>query len=167
MRTVLPTPAPPKSPILPPLLYGSSKSIALMPVSRISTDGLSSGKAGAGRYIPIRSAEGSMSSPPSMGLPSTLNILPRVRSPTGTSMHLPVAVTRIPRASPSLSDSIMQRTTCASRCCATSITLESLPSPTVSASRRCGSASSNITSTTGPEILVIMPSFIALLPCVS
>ena len=29
---VLPTPAPPNRPILPPLLYGSSKSITLMPV---------------------------------------------------------------------------------------------------------------------------------------
>ena len=32
ISTVLPTPAPPNRPILPPLLYGSSKSITLMPV---------------------------------------------------------------------------------------------------------------------------------------
>ena len=32
MSTVLPTPAPPNKPILPPLLYGSRRSITLIPV---------------------------------------------------------------------------------------------------------------------------------------
>ena len=36
MMTVLPTPAPPKSPVLPPLTKGSTRSMALMPVSKIS-----------------------------------------------------------------------------------------------------------------------------------
>lgn len=36
MTTVFPTPAPPKSPILPPLAYGASKSTTLIPVIRIS-----------------------------------------------------------------------------------------------------------------------------------
>ena len=35
--TVLPTPAPPNSPILPPLLKGQMRSMTLIPVSRIST----------------------------------------------------------------------------------------------------------------------------------
>ena len=35
MMTVLPTPAPPNSPILPPRRYGSSRSMTLMPVSNI------------------------------------------------------------------------------------------------------------------------------------
>src|ERR671911_554175 len=37
ITTVLPTPAPPKRPILPPLRYGSSRSMTLMPVSNISS----------------------------------------------------------------------------------------------------------------------------------
>ena len=36
MMTVLPTPAPPNRPILPPLAYGASRSTTLMPVSKIS-----------------------------------------------------------------------------------------------------------------------------------
>jgi hypothetical protein len=51
MRTVLPTPAPPKSPILPPFMYGASRSITLIPVTRISSDVLSSENAGAGRWM--------------------------------------------------------------------------------------------------------------------
>ena len=35
MSTVLPTPAPPNRPILPPSRYGESKSMTLMPVSNI------------------------------------------------------------------------------------------------------------------------------------
>ena len=34
--TVLPTPAPPKSPIFPPLEYGANKSTTLIPVTNIS-----------------------------------------------------------------------------------------------------------------------------------
>src|SRR5215467_9970168 len=51
MMTVLPTPAPPKSPILPPWRYGSSRSTTLMPVSNIfsSVDWFSS--VGADRWI--------------------------------------------------------------------------------------------------------------------
>ena len=36
INTVLPTPAPPKRPILPPLAYGSIKSITLIPVNNTS-----------------------------------------------------------------------------------------------------------------------------------
>ena len=36
INTVLPTPAPPNNPILPPFEYGSIKSITLIPVKRIS-----------------------------------------------------------------------------------------------------------------------------------
>ena len=37
INTVLPTPAPPNKPTLPPLIYGANKSTTLIPVSRIST----------------------------------------------------------------------------------------------------------------------------------
>ena len=40
ISTVLPTPAPPNRPILPPLTYGVSRSMTLIPVSRISVRGL-------------------------------------------------------------------------------------------------------------------------------
>ena len=38
ISTVLPTPAPPNSPILPPFEYGSIKSITLIPVKSTSDD---------------------------------------------------------------------------------------------------------------------------------
>jgi hypothetical protein len=37
MMTVLPTPAPPKTPVLPPWVKGAMRSITLMPVSKTST----------------------------------------------------------------------------------------------------------------------------------
>ena len=49
MLTVLPTPAPPNRPTLPPLANGQTRSITLMPVSSRSTDGLSSSNFGAAR----------------------------------------------------------------------------------------------------------------------
>jgi hypothetical protein len=39
ISTVLPTPAPPKRPILPPRTYGAIRSTTLIPVSKISTFG--------------------------------------------------------------------------------------------------------------------------------
>ena len=47
MFTVLPTPAPPKRPTLPPLANGHTKSITLIPVSSKSTEGDKSLKSGA------------------------------------------------------------------------------------------------------------------------
>ena len=48
MSTVLPTPAPPKRPTLPPFTYGARRSMTLIPVSKISTVGSSSSKRGSG-----------------------------------------------------------------------------------------------------------------------
>ena len=39
INTVFPTPAPPNRPILPPFAYGASKSMTLIPVSKISSAG--------------------------------------------------------------------------------------------------------------------------------
>ena len=47
MFTVLPTPAPPNRPTLPPLANGQTRSITLMPVSSRSFEGDSSSKLGA------------------------------------------------------------------------------------------------------------------------
>lgn len=49
INTVLPTPAPPNKPILPPLMYGANKSTTLIPVSKISTSVESSSNLGASR----------------------------------------------------------------------------------------------------------------------
>jgi hypothetical protein len=51
MSTVLPTPAPPNRPILPPLANGQSRSTTLMPVSKTSVIACCSSKVGAGRWI--------------------------------------------------------------------------------------------------------------------
>jgi hypothetical protein len=51
MMTVLPTPAPPNSPILPPRRYGSSRSTTLMPVSNICISVDWSSSDGASRWI--------------------------------------------------------------------------------------------------------------------
>ena len=55
MMTVLPTPAPPNSPILPPRRYGSSRSMTLMPVSNICSSVDCSSSDGAARWIGQRS----------------------------------------------------------------------------------------------------------------
>ena len=49
MFTVFPTPAPPKSPTLPPFANGQIKSITLIPVSSNSVAGANSLYAGAAR----------------------------------------------------------------------------------------------------------------------
>ncbi len=51
MMTVLPTPAPPKTPILPPLANGQIRSMTLMPVSNTSVAVVWSSKDGAARWI--------------------------------------------------------------------------------------------------------------------
>eukprot|EP00965_Chrysotila_dentata_P110089 3637659-Pleurochrysis_carterae.AAC.1 len=51
MTTVLPTPAPPKRPILPPLGYGSIRSITLMPVESTSCSVDWSVKSGASLWM--------------------------------------------------------------------------------------------------------------------
>ncbi len=47
MLTVLPTPAPPNRPTLPPLAKGQTRSITLIPVSSNSVEADNSSKAGA------------------------------------------------------------------------------------------------------------------------
>ncbi len=61
ISTVLPTPAPPNRPILPPWTYGVSRSMTLMPVSNIWVLDSSWSKAGALRWMPQRSLTSSFS----------------------------------------------------------------------------------------------------------
>ncbi len=97
MRTVLPTPAPPNRPTLPPLAYGASRSTTLMPVSNISVVGVRFSTDGADRWIGQRSMPSGMSSPRSIGSPSRLKMRPSVAVPTGTEIGAPVSMTSAPR----------------------------------------------------------------------
>ena len=158
MSTVLPTPAPPNKPIFPPLGYGSSRSMTLMPVSRISTAGCCWSKAGAFRWMGQRAASSASGWPPSMTSPNTLNMRPSVTVPTGTCRPWPPASAAIPRARPSLSESIMHRTRSFPMCCATSMTRFSPSTVTDRASLIFGrQPGSNLTSTTEPETWVTIP----------
>ena len=119
MMTVLPTPAPPKTPTLPPRLNGAMRSMTLMPVSKICASVSIWSNAGGSRWI------GSMVSDftaplPSMGWPSTSNTRPSVASPTGTVIGAPVSLTSRPRARPSVEDIATARTQLLPRCCCTS-----------------------------------------------
>src|SRR3990170_4384584 len=105
ISTVLPTPAPPNRPIFPPVTYGVSRSMTLMPVSNIVVFGSSWSKAGALRWMPHRSSTSNFS--PSSRLrtsPVALKTLPSVASPTGTEIGPPVSVTGEPRTTPSVAD---------------------------------------------------------------
>jgi hypothetical protein len=109
MRTVLPTPAPPNRPVLPPFVYGSSRSTTLMPVSNISTFVDCSSNAGAGRWIGYVFLVW-MAGPLSTGSPTMLRMRPSVSLPTGTDMGAPVSSTPIPRVRPSVAAMAMVRT---------------------------------------------------------
>ena len=121
MSTVLPTPAPPNRPTLPPFTYGASRSITLMPVSKISDVGLSWSKAGGSRWIGHFSV--ALTGPASsMTSPSTLKMRPRVGSPTGTEIGAPVSITSVPRERPSVMSRATARTLSSPRSCCTSAT---------------------------------------------
>ena len=77
IKTVLPTPAPPNNPILPPFAYGSIKSITLIPVNSTSVDVERSSNFGACLCIgnPAEPALGKLPRP-SIASPITLNKRP-------------------------------------------------------------------------------------------
>src|ERR1700728_2478824 len=76
MMTVLPTPAPPKRPILPPFKNGWMRSITLMPVSNISSWVDCSSNAGAWRWMG-RCTLALTGPSSSTGWPRTLSTRPR------------------------------------------------------------------------------------------
>src|SRR5699024_8721987 len=164
MSTVLPTPAPPNRPILPPCTYGVSRSIDLIPVSNIWVLDSSWSNGGGSRWIGQRSVTSRVS--PSgrfSASPMTLNTLPLVMSPTGTVIGAPVSVTLPPRTRPSVGFSAIARTRLSPRCWATSrvISLLSPASSTVvfSALYISGMASGgNSMSMTGPMTRAIRPT---------
>ena len=116
MTTVLPTPAPPKAPALPPLMNGQMRSMTLMPVSRIWALVSWSTSAGAGRWIGYLLSK--VTGPRlSTGWPVTSKMRPRTPAPTGTEMGAPVSVTDIPRFRPSTDDIAIARAIPPPRCC--------------------------------------------------
>ncbi len=121
MTTVLPSPAPPNRPALPPRMNGVSRSITLMPVSNTSALGVRSSNAGGSRWIGRRC---SVSTGPrlSIGSPSRLNTRPSVSLPTGTVTAEPVSTTSTPRRRPSVEPRATARTLPPPRCCWTSPT---------------------------------------------
>jgi hypothetical protein len=158
MITVLPTPAPPKMPILPPFLNGQIRSMTLRPVSNTSISVVWSSNAGGARWI--GSILSALTSPlPSIAWPSTSNTRPRVTSPTGTVIGAPVSRTSVPRARPSVVVIATARTQLLPRCCWTSHTSGVSPSRRISTALRIeGSCpAGNSMSTTGPVIWITRP----------
>ena len=138
MMTVLPTPAPPKRPVLPPRVYGSRRSTTLMPVSSIWAEVACSSNVGAGRWIGYVLPPGTGPSL-STGSPTMLRIRPRVPFPTGTEMGLPVSLTLAPRTRPSVEAMATVRTVASPRCWATSRTSRLLEAKASLISRPCTS----------------------------
>src|SRR3954451_24684019 len=170
ISTVLPTPAPPNRPILPPWTYGVSRSITLMPVSNIWVFDSSWSNAGALRWMPQRSLT-SRVSPSSRfrGSPSMLNTWPRVTSPTGTLIGPPVSVTVAPRTRPSVGCSEMARTMPSPMCWATSSDkrCDSPPSSNSHSSLLYISgieSTGNSMSTTGPMTRAMRPPPLSVAP---
>ena len=121
MLTVLPTPAPPKRPTFPPFAKGQTKSITLIPVSRISFESESSTYSGGFLWIGI--LFGAFTSPfISIGSPRTFIILPKVFSPTGTLIGALVLVTSNPLFKPSVVPIATVLTTPSPSCCCVSKT---------------------------------------------
>ena len=85
MITVLPVPAPPNIRSCP-LTSGSSRSITLIPVMKISFCASTSSNGGGWRWIGQRSSTWIESAGTSSGSPQTLMMWPRVTFPTGTEI---------------------------------------------------------------------------------
>ena len=157
--TVLPTPAPPNRPALPPRSSGTSTSIILMPVSKVSERFERAASDGGSRCTERHCTSLPTSpsgAPPSMVLPNTSNMRESVARPTGAISGPPVSCTAMPRARPCVGVSAMPRTCCASRCAMTSMTMLS-PAPPRSSERIEGKRWSKRTSTTLPRTATTKP----------
>src|SRR6201987_2000114 len=160
ISTVLPTPAPPNRPILPPFAYGARRSTTLMPVTRISASVDCSVYSGAGWWMP-RSSVDLIGPASSTGSPMTFMMRPSVPSPTGTAIGRPVSVTSWPRARPSGTSLAIVRTVDSPRCWATSSTRRLPPFLVSSELRMAGRWPSNCTSTTAPMTWGTRPTWLA------
>ena len=148
---------------MPPRTNGATRSITLIPVSKISISGERSTKAGGSRWIGQRSPDaGSLLS---TGSPMTFQIRPRVCSPTGTVIGPPVSTTSTPRGTPSVESIATVRTRSSPRCCWTSAIRSISGRPPLSGTvirtawLICGSWSGKTASITTPLISMILPTF--------
>jgi len=116
MITVFPTHAQPKSQTFHHLSIGAIKSITLIPVSKTSAFVVKSLNFGASLCIGSSNSVFGFSFQ-SIGSPSTLNILPRTFSQTGTLIGYSVATTSIPLFSPSTGFIAIVLTTPSQSCC--------------------------------------------------
>jgi hypothetical protein len=165
IRMVLPRPAPPKRPTLPPRTKGEIRSTTFNPVSKISSVGERSRNSGGSRWIDHRSTSSPGASLWSIGSPMTFQIRPSVASPTGTVIGAPVSTTSTPRARPSVESIATARTRSSPRCCCTSaISVRgSVPSRAGTSMRSAvlisGSAPVKTASMTTPLISISLPTF--------
>src|SRR4051794_1538940 len=172
MSTVLPTPAPPNSPILPPTTYGVSRSSTLMPVSNISVFDSSWSNGGGSRWIGHRSLMSSSEALTSNGSPRALKTWPLGTSPTGTMIGPPVFCTSAPLTRPSVGCSAIARTMSSPMCWATSRVSVFDSSPRAISVVRAWFSSGmvcrpNSTSTTGPITRTTRPVALLAAPCSS
>ncbi len=123
MTTVLPTPAPPKRPILPPFTNGAIRSMTLMPVSKTCGLGLEVhelGRLAGGSATARRRPESARRRPPAR--PGRSGSGPAPTSPTGTVIGRPVSTAFMPRITPSVVLMATARTWFWPMCCCTSAT---------------------------------------------
>jgi len=153
--TVLPTPAPPNSPDLPPRSSGVSTSMILMPVSN-TCDCAARRLNGGGAWCTERHCTSTGGKPPSIGWPNTSNMRDSTARPTGACKGRPVLRTTMPRARPCVGVSAMPLTWCASRCACTSMAMRS-PSPQRNTVCSMGSGVSKRISTTLPRTETTRP----------
>ena len=118
--TVLPTPAPPNRPALPPRSSGTSTSMTLIPVWNTS-ERVERCASGGGDWCTERHCTSVGAGCWSMAWPNTSNMRDRMPLPTGACSGPPLSTTGMPRARPWVGVSAMPRTCCASRCASTSI----------------------------------------------
>src|ERR1035437_3659103 len=147
--TVLPTPAPPNKPALPPRSSGTSTSMALMPVSK-TPDLVERSDNGGGVRWTVRHCTSVGAGWRSMAWPNTSNIREIIVLPTGACRGAPVSSTSIPRANPCVGVKAMPRTLDASSCVITSTTIFR-SAPARSTEKIRGKQRSKRTSTTLPR----------------
>ena len=121
ISTVLPTPAPPNRPILPPATYGVSRSTTLMPVSNMRADGSSASKVGAGRWMSHRSIS---SRPSRLGVerlaPHVPDVAEHLLADRAPGCRGRCCAPAAPRTRPSVGFMQIARTRPSPSCCATS-----------------------------------------------
>ena len=120
--TVLPTPAPPNMPPLPPRSSGASTSMTLMPVSKTSDVVARRANAGGARCTE-RHCTSVGAGWRSIALPKTSNMRERMAGPTGAFSGPPVSMAGMPRARPWVGVRAMPRTCFGSRWVSTSMTI--------------------------------------------